>query len=505
MTDMPPSSSPTHADSTRADDTRADDIRAGRTGLAGLALSMLTASLGVSIANVALPTLAQALDVPFQAVQWVVLAYLLAVTVAIVGAGRLGDALGRRRVLSAGLVLFALASAASALAPSFDLLIAGRALQGLGAAVLMALTLALVRETVAAERTGAAMGLLGTTSAIGTALGPSMGGLLIAAAGWRAVFIVLVPAALAALLLIRRGLPAAPSPGPAAPTTTTAPRPGLDLPGTLVLAVSLGAYALAMTRPHGLDTMAFILLAIAALGVTIFLAVERRARAPLIRPAALCEPLLAAALICNLLIATVIMTTLVVAPFYLSHTLGLDTARVGLVMSVGPVLSALTGLPLGRLVDRGDAGLMAVAGLAAMATGAALLAVLPGWFGLPGYLAGILVLTPGYQLFQAANNTQVMATVPADRRGVTSGMLGLARNLGLVTGAAVMGAVFAAAAGGNVTTAGADAVARGLRVTFATAALLMLAGIVIALVGRTMAGRMIAGRSAAVRSRRDRS
>ncbi|KYO55135.1 MFS transporter [Tistrella mobilis] len=497
---MPPSSSRTS--SPRADGTRADDTRAGRTGLAGLALSMLTASLGVSIANVALPTLAQALDVPFQAVQWVVLAYLLAVTVAIVGAGRLGDAFGRRRVLSAGLVLFALASAASALAPSFDLLIAGRALQGLGAAVLMALTLALVRETVAAERTGAAMGLLGTTSAIGTALGPSMGGLLIAAAGWRAVFIVLVPAALAALLLIRRGLPATPSPGPAAPA---APRPGLDLPGTLVLAVSLGAYALAMTRPHGLDTMAFILLAIAALGVTIFLGVERRARAPLIRPAALCEPLLAAALICNLLIATVIMTTLVVAPFYLSHTLGLDTARVGLVMSVGPVLSALTGLPLGRLVDRGDAGLMAIAGLAAMATGAALLAVLPGWFGLPGYLAGILVLTPGYQLFQAANNTQVMATVPADRRGVTSGMLGLARNLGLVTGAAVMGAVFAAAAGGNVTTAGADAVARGLRVTFATAALLMLAGIVIALVGRRMAGRMIAGQSAAVRSRRDRS
>lgn len=493
MTDMPPSS-------TRTTSPGADPARAGRLGLTGLALSMLTASLGVSIANVALPTLAHALDVPFQAVQWVVLAYLLAVTVAIVGAGRLGDALGRRRVLSAGLALFALASAFCGLAPSFGLLIAARALQGLGAAVLMALTLALVRETVAAERTGAAMGLLGTTSAIGTALGPSMGGLLIAAAGWRAVFIVLVPAALAALLLIRRGLPAAPSPGPAA---STAPRPGLDLPGTLVLAVSLGAYALAMTRPHGLDTMAFILLAIAALGVTIFLGVERRARAPLIRPAALCEPLLAAALICNLLIATVIMTTLVVAPFYLSHTLSLDTARVGLVMSVGPVLSALTGLPLGRLVDRGDAGLMAVAGLAAMATGAALLAVLPGWFGLPGYLAGILVLTPGYQLFQAANNTQVMATVPADRRGVTSGMLGLARNLGLVTGAAVMGAVFAAAAGGNVTTAGADAVARGLRVTFATAALLMLAGIVIALAGRMTARR--AGRSAAVRSRPDRS
>ena len=491
MTDMPPSSSPMHADSTRADDTRA-----GRTGLAGLALSMLTASLGVSIANVALPTLAQALDVPFQAVQWVVLAYLLAVTVAIVGAGRLGDALGRRRVLSAGLVLFALASAASALAPSFDLLIAGRALQGLGAAVLMALTLALVRETVAAERTGAAMGLLGTTSAIGTALGPSMGGLLIAAAGWRAVFIVLVPAALAALLLIRRGLPASPAPIPA-----TTLRQGLDLPGTLVLALTLAAYALAMTRPHGLDAIGFGLLGLAGLGVTIFLAMEQRAGSPLIRPAALRDPLLASGLICNLLIATVIMTTLVVAPFYLSHTLGLDTALVGLVMSAGPVLSALTGVPLGRLVDRVDAGLVAVVGLGAMATGATLLALLPAWFGLPGYLAGIVVLTPGYQLFQAANNTQIMSAVPADRRGVTSGMLGLARNLGLVTGAAVMGAVFAAAAGGDVAIAGADAVARGLRITFATAAALMLAGIVVALLGRMMAGR----RASALRSRQDRS
>ena len=130
-----------------------------------------------------------------------------------------------------------------------------------------------------------------------------------------------------------------------------------------------------------------------------------------------------------------------------------------------------------------------------------LLALLPAWFGLPGYLAGIVVLTPGYQLFQAANNTQIMSAVPADRRGVTSGMLGLARNLGLVTGAAVMGAVFAAAAGGDVAIAGADAVARGLRITFATAAALMLAGIVVALLGRMMAGR----RASALRSRQDRS
>ena len=128
-----------------------------RWALAGLSLSMLLSSLGTSIANVGLPTLAQAFNASFQEVQWVVLAYLLAVTTLIVSVGRLGDLTGRRR-----------------------LLIVARAVQGLGAAIMMSLTIAFVGETVPKAKTGSAMGLLGTMSAIGTALGPSLGGILIA-------------------------------------------------------------------------------------------------------------------------------------------------------------------------------------------------------------------------------------------------------------------------------------------------------------------------------------
>ncbi len=179
-----------------------------RWALASLSLAILLSSLGTSIANVALPTLAQAFDASFQHVQWIVLAYLLAITTLIVSVGRLGDIVGRRRLLLAGLLLFTVASVLCGIAPTLWLLIAARAAQGLGAAVMMALGMALVGETVPKARTGRAMGLLGTMSAVGTALGPTLGGVLIAAFGWRAIFLVNVPLTIIAVLLAHRYLPA---------------------------------------------------------------------------------------------------------------------------------------------------------------------------------------------------------------------------------------------------------------------------------------------------------
>jgi len=159
----------------------ADRSRVG--ALAGLSLTILLSSLGTSIANIALPTLAQHFAAPFPHVQWVVLAYLLASTVLIAGIGRLGDLFGRRRLLLAGLVVFSAASLLAGFSPSLPFLIAVRAVQGAGAAAMMALAMAFVSETVQKERIGSTMGLLGTMSAVGTALGPSLGGLLISTFG----------------------------------------------------------------------------------------------------------------------------------------------------------------------------------------------------------------------------------------------------------------------------------------------------------------------------------
>lgn len=451
-----------------------------RWALASLSLALLLAALGTSIANVALPTLALAFGASFQDVQWVVLAYLLAITTLIVSVGRLGDLVGRKRLLVAGIGLFTLASAACGMAPTLGLLVAARAAQGLGAAIMMALTMAMVGETVPKARTGSAMGLLGTMSAIGTALGPTLGGVLIAGFGWREIFLVNLPLGLAAAVLALRFLPAdRPRAG------THAPR--FDVTGTLLLALSLAAYALAMTLGRGsFGALNLALLAAAVLGGGLFILVQARTTAPLIRLAAFRDRGFSAGLAANLAVATVMMATLVVGPFYLAGTLGLDAVLVGLVMSLGPVIAALSGVVAGRLVDRMGAPFMVMAGLGMMVAGAAGLVVLPALFGLKGYIAAIAVLTPGYQLFQAANNTAVMVNVQAEQRGVVSGMLNLSRNLGLVSGASLMGAVFALAAGAaDIATATPGAVAAGMQVTFAVAGGMILAALALMVATRS--------------------
>jgi len=437
---------------------------------------MLLSSLGTSIANVGLPTLAQAFDASFQQVQWIVLAYLLAVTTLIVSVGRLGDIVGRRRLLLNGIVLFTLASVLCGVAPTLWLLIAARAAQGLGAAVMMALAMAFVGETVAKEETGSAMGLLGTMSAVGTALGPSLGGVLIAGLGWRAIFLVNVPLGLLAYLFAYRTLPVD-------IRRPKADRAGFDTVGTLLLALTLGAYALAMTMGRGsFGPLNLALLLGAVFGAGLFVRAETRAASPLIQLAMFRDPSLSASLAMGALVSAVIMTTLVVGPFYLSRALGLDAAAVGLVLSAGPVVVALTGVPAGRVVDRVGAQRMTIIGLIGMAAGSFILSMLPAALGILGYAAPIIVIAAGYALFQTANNTAVMTDVRPDQRGVISGILNLARNLGLITGASVMGAVFAlASATADITTARPEAVATGMRITFAVAAVLIGCAIVIAL------------------------
>jgi MFS family permease len=382
-----------------------------RRALAGLALSTLLASLGTSGANVALPTFARVFDASFESVQWVVLAYLIAVTTLIVVAGRLGDFVGRKRLLGSGVALFTAAALACGLAPSLGALVAGRVAQGLGAAIMISLSIASVADAVALSRVGRAMGLLGTMSAVGTALGPSLGGFLLAGPGWRSLFIVNVPLGVAAWWL------------------------ALALP----------------ERPR-----------------------QEATSLPLLPPSLFTNRDLGASLISNALVACVMMSTLIVGPFYLTRALALAPAAMGLVMTVGPVLTALTGLPAGRLVDAHGAYRVTLAGLASMAAGGVLLAVVPASTGIAGYVAPIALLTMGYAVFQAGNNTAVVGSASSDERGVIAGVLSLSRNLGLIAGASLMGAVFAWTTGASsITTALPEAVARGMHATFGLAVVLV--------------------------------
>lgn len=264
---------------------------------------------------------------------------------------------------------------------------------------------------------GRTMGLLGTVSALGTALGPSLGGFLLPLTGWTGIFFVQIPFAALALVMAIGSLPAAAE-------------------GRLQQAAALPALPGLSLLPN---------------------------------------------LFINLLVAAIMMTTLVVGPFYLGLGLALPQMVIGLVMSVGPVISIFSGIPSGQAVDIWGAQRVLMLGLFLLAAGAFLLTVLPQSLGIAGYILAIAVLTPGYQLFQSANNTAVMATVPQGRRGTVSGLLSLSRNIGLVLGASAMGAVFAFGVGtSDLERAAPASIANGMKLTFLLAGGLMLGAICIA-------------------------
>ncbi|WP_301112537.1 MFS transporter [Microbacterium sp.] len=446
-----------------------------RSGTTGLALSVLVASLGTSAANVALPTIADELDGTFAQAQWVALAYLLAMTATSLTVGHLGDLIGRRRVLLLGIWIFTVAAVVSAIAPTLWMLIAARALQGIGAAVMMALPLARARDLVPPDRLGRAMGLLGTTAAVGTASGPALGGLLITVAGWPAIFAAMVPLGLlAAVLAGSAGAEARPA---------GAPRRGFDLPGMVLLTVAVALYALGVTAPGdqaSWPTLPLLGGAVATAGL--FVMRERRARHPLLPPVLLRNRSISRGAILSLVVGTVMMSTLVVGPFFLAGALHLPPAAIGAVMAAGPLASICTGVLAGRTVDRFGTHRMTSVGLSGMLLGALALALLPAWWGLPGYITGTVLLAPGYQLFLAANNTGVVNSTPAARRGAASGLLGLSRNLGLVTGASVLAALFAATSGsGEVASASPDALTVALRATFLVTAALLAGAVALSL------------------------
>ena len=452
--------------------------------LLSLSLSMLLSSLGTSIANVGLPTLAHAFNASFQQVQWVVIAYLLAITTLIVSVGRLGDVMGRRRLMLVGIGLFTVASGLCGIAPTLWLLIAARVAQGLGAAVMMVLTMAMVGEAVPKEKTGSAMGLLGTMSAIGTALGPTLGGLLIAGFGWPALFLVNLPLGILTFILTHQYLPKDHQ-------VAKGTQSKFDVMGSVLLALTLAAYALAMTIGHGsFGQINVTLLLLALLGVGFFVFIELRTEAPLIQMATFQNSSLSAGFAMSALVTTVVMATLVVGPFYLTGALGLDPWHVGIVMSSGPIIAALTGAPAGRLVDRLGAYRMGIVGLIGMVIGASTMALLSGGFGVAGYIVPLAALTGSYALFQVANNTAVMTSARPDQRGVVSGMLNLSRNLGLITGASVMGAVFATGASTtSLLAAPPSSIESGMQLTFAVATGLILLALVIAFSNPSISNR----------------
>lgn len=443
--------------------------------VAPLASVTVIAALGTSLVNVLLPAIAGDFDVAMPSVQWVTLAFLLSSTILIVPVGRLADEVGRVRVLRVGLGVFMLASLVASVAPGLEALIVARAIQGAGVAAMLSLPVALVRETVAKDQMGRGMGIIGASMASGMALGPALGGLFAASAlGWRGTVFLLVPLGVASWILLGK-VPAAVAASPQ--------RKSVDVAGISLLALVLAGYATALSLTPGGWVGTGGLLALVALGIWLWVRVEKRAVSPLVDLGQVRSLGIVTGLALNFCGSFIMMTFTIIPPFYLTQGLGLDMGWMGLAMAVGPVFAILTGVFAGGWVDRWGSTRMTVAGLATMTVAALGFAVLVPVWGVIAFLVAAALLTPGNQMFMAGNNTAILSRAGAAQQGAVSGMMTLARNLGFITATAVMALVFNSA---TTSVDGPDGASLGMTACFGLAAVVGILAVSISLSKRSL-------------------
>ena len=402
-----------------------------------VALGVIMATLDASVVNIALPTLQRAFGVGLSTVEWVALAYSLTLTALLLSAGRLADARGRRSVYGAGLLLFTFASLLCGLAPSVGWLIALRVFQGVGAALVAANGSALLVQAFPQAERGRALGAFGAMVGVGLALGPPLGGLVVANASWRWIFLVNLPLGLLAYGLLRRRVPR---------DHITPDASAWDGRQPLLWAGALVGVMLALTRgpERGWSDPGVLLFGSAGvlLGMT-FLAVQGRTKHPLM-PLHLVTGPLGGAITLTFLGQLLSVSVGFSLPLVLETLGGMTPARSGAWLAVLPGAALLCAPLAGRWADRWGAHRLTVAGMLLTAIGLAWLARLgesvAGW-----PLAGALALVgTGQGLFAVPNASALLSLVPPESLGLASGLQGTMRNLGIASGVAVTGALLTA-------------------------------------------------------------
>ena len=401
-----------------------------------LALGTLMATLDISVVNIALPTLSRRFGVPVTSVEWVVLAYVLTITGLLLTLGRLADVVGRRRVYGWGLALFTLASALCAAAPTAALLVAARAVQGLGAAMMTANSAAILISSFGVEERGRALGAFGAMVGVGLALGPPLGGLIVGHLSWRWIFLINLPIGLLAQAQLRARVPADP------PAHREA---RLDLPSAALWCGALVLLMLALSRgpSHGwADAHVWPAFAGSAGLLAAFLIAETRSAHPLLPLDLLRGPLgIAAAL--TMLGNALSITVGFHLPLYLEEVLRFDAARSGRWLAVMPALALLMAPLAGRWADHLGTRQPSVVGLLLTAAGFATLSRVGTVFHAGPLLGGMALIGLGLGLFSVPNTSAMMSAAPHQRLGLASGLQATMRNLGFAGGAAATAAIVA--------------------------------------------------------------
>jgi len=396
------------------------------TVLATVMVGTFMGPLDGSVVNLALPTLARHFAVGITTIEWVSVAYLLTVSTLLLTFGRLGDIVGLKPLYLGGFAIFVVGSALCALAWHVWALVAFRAVQAVGAAMLFAAGPAIITQVFPARERGKALGLVGIAVSAGLAVGPTLGGLLIAAGGWRLVFLINLPIGVAAFALAGRTLKLDSPKGQR-----------FDPYGAILSFAALFPLLLVLSRGQewgwGTPRVA-ALITLAAVGMAAFVLVESRVSEPVLDLSLFRIRIFSAAAVSALASYVVTAAVLFLMPFYLLDVREFSIAYAGLLLTPIPAAMVLLGPLSGAMSDRIGSRVLSTVGLLVSTAGVASFVTLSTDTGALGIVLRLLVVGVGLGIFQAPNSSAMMGSVPRHRLGIASGMVASARNIGMVLG-----------------------------------------------------------------------
>jgi len=403
--------------------------------LLAIGIGTFMSALDGSVVNTVLPVVRASLGSDLAAIQWVVVVYLLAVSGLLLTLGRLGDLRGHRVVYLSGFVIFITGSALCGQAQTAGALIGFRALQALGAAALFSNSPAILTSAFPSVQRGQALGIQATMTYLGLTAGPSLGGWLAQAVSWRAVFNINVPVGLIALVLAYRFVPR---------DRRDHGEERFDIPGALLFTAGLVALLLGLNQGSNWGWSSLPILALLA-GALVFLAAfvlyESRVRWPMLDLSLFRNRTFTAAVVsavCNYMGMYMVLFLL---PFYLIQARGFTSAQAGLILTAQPVIMAVVAPISGTSSDRIGSRLPATLGMLIMAGGFVLLSSLRPNTPILHICVGLAVCGLGSGMFASPNNSSLMGAAPRNRQGIASGMLAMARNVGMVLGVGLSGAI----------------------------------------------------------------
>ncbi len=399
-------------------------------------LGATMSALDVSIVNVAMPTLTGTFGVSMATIEWVAMAYMLTLTIFLPLFGRLADVYGRSRLYNLGFVVFSIGSALCGAATGAGFMIGARVVQAIGAGLLQANSVALITHAFPAGERGRAIGIQGAVQAVSMAIGPFVGGILIAAVGWRAIFLVNLPVGaagtLAALLVLPRD-------------RRPERRERVDWLGAALFAGGLGLLVLAFNEGVKLGWGSTRIVAYLAAAVALLAALvvtELHTEHPLVDLRLFRNRTFLVGNVTGMLSYFVLFAVMFLMPFYLEKVLGYGSELTGSLLTPVPLAMALVAPFAGHASDRVGSRIMTASGKAVLAVACASLLFLDASAHLPRLVAGLVLLGVGMGLFTPPNNSAIMGSAPADKLGVAGGVLNMMRSLGLIFGVDVSGAIF---------------------------------------------------------------